>query len=216
MKQSPKTPTQARRADDARPQRRADDAPVRVQRARGPVQWLKTLFRRSLRIERRGLQIHLLLEPVRTPEPKAAAPRPGEALRRAHLELCDLLDRHGDTRHVMPHLSFFEQALMRSGSRAAADVPLQVLIKARSQLENLIHDEASRGLDELCRHMSDAISSRQQAVASVESSSLVPDSHADSSIEVSEASHSLFDEMERSWSGEVPFADTRPNAFAAA
>ena len=170
-----------------------------------PVRWMKGLLNRKLRVERRGLHIHLLFEPVQAvPETGATESRNGETLRIAHAELRELLDRHGDTRHVLPHLSFVEQALAKSGSRAIDRVPLPVLEKALSQLENLIHDAPGDGLAELRRRLLASITIRSDKGPAAQAAAQPSDFRSEGRLEVSEASHSLFDEMERSWSGQVP------------
>lgn len=170
-----------------------------------PMRWARGLLNSRLRMERRGLQIHVLLEPAR---PKAAPVAPdsrnGEVLRLAHAELRELLDRHGDTRHVLPHLSFVEQALAKSGSRAIGRVPLPVLEKALIQLENLIHDSPGDGVAELRRRLLASITMRSDKGPGAPSADQVSDFRSEDRLEVTEASHSLFDEMERSWSGTIP------------
>ena len=175
-----------------------------------PMRWVQDLFKRKVRVERRGAQIHVLLDPT----PPAAAQDPAnaartqrrEALRMAQTDLRELLDRHADTRHVVPHLSHVEQLLGRSGLRGIGRLPLPVLHKALTQLESLIHDEPATGLAELRRRMAGVIAVRLGGTPSAAPAptNVMSDFHTEDRLEVSEASHSQFDELERSWSGTLP------------
>jgi hypothetical protein len=157
-----------------------------------PVQWLRGLLKRPLRLERRGLNFHLVLAPPLT-EP-APAPSNGEALRRGHEELRVMLGRHPEVRHLMRHLGYVETELAKSGSRALRSVvPVRVLRKALQQLELLTRDEPSEALAQLHSRMAAAVRERGRTRAD-----------AGPSVQVSEATASMFDEMERSWTGQVP------------
>ena len=87
-----------------------------------------------------------------------------------------------------------------------------MLHKALTQLESLMQDEPGAGLAELRRRMAEVISLRlggtpsAPGAASAASPNLMSDFHTDDRMEVSEASHSQFDELERSWSGTLPDA----------
>jgi hypothetical protein len=110
----------------------------------------------------------------------------------------------------VPHLSHVEQMLAKTGLRAIGRLPLPVLHKALTQLESLMHDEPGAGLAELRRRMAEVISLRLGGTPSVpgasgpKSPNLMSDFHTDDRMEVSEASHSQFDELERSWTGTLP------------
>jgi len=171
-----------------------------------PLRWVQDLFRSKLRVERRGAQIHLLLD--RPPPVPAALPpddpaqRRSETLRKSQAELRSLLDLHADTRHVVPHLSFVEQLLETGGMRALGRLPLPVLHKSLTQLESLMHDMPGAGLAELRRRLAAVIALRLGATPG---QPVVPFDRQDfSPLEVSEASHSQFDALERSWTGTMP------------
>jgi len=160
-----------------------------------PMLWLRRMLKRKLRLERRGLNIHVVLDPPPPPDTVLAPPpSAGETLRRGHEELRALLARHPEVRHLMRHLGFVEDALARSGSRALrSEVPVPVLRKALEQLVLLARDEPSEALTDLERRIDVAIRERGGAGRA-----------AVAEVTVSEASHSLFDETERSWTGHVP------------
>jgi hypothetical protein len=172
-----------------------------------PMNWVQSLFNSKLRLERRGAQVHVLLDPP-PPPPESPEQRRKQALRQVRLELAALLARHAGTRQVVPHLSFVEQMLGKSDLRAMGRLPLPVLHKALTQLESLTHDEPGAGLAELRRRMAEVISLRlggtPSAPGAAASPNLMSDFHTEGRMEVSEASHSQFDELERSWTGTLP------------
>jgi hypothetical protein len=177
------------------------------------MRWVQDLFNRKLRVERRGAQLHVSLDPTPPAAPgkesaDGANARRAETLRLAQADLRDLLDRHADTRHVVPHLSYVEQMLARAGLRGIGRLPLPVLHKALTQLESLIHDEPAAGLAELRRRMAGVIAVRLGATPGVQAAPahVMSDFHSQDRLEVSEGSHSQFDELERSWTGTLPEA----------
>jgi hypothetical protein len=155
-----------------------------------PLRWLRSLLKRRLRVERRGWQFHILLDPA--PAEAEPASSGGEALRRAHDELYALLRRHPDVRHLMRHLGYIERALARDGSRAFRRIPTPVLRKGLEQLELLTRDADGANLAPLRERLEQTLARRP------------PELGAPSALHTSEASQSLFDEVERSWTGRVP------------
>lgn len=138
-----------------------------------------------------------LQRPAGAAKSRSAAPSHGEALRHDHHDLSRLLDLHSDSRLAMRHLACVEQALARHGSRAFKVLPSQVLGKALAQLEVLAVDSRLGEFSELRLRLRQASGTRSGMAAPQELSQTV---------DVSEASHSLFDEMERSWTGQMPTA----------
>lgn len=187
------TPSPARKTATRTPARR--DADGHAPRKAG---WLRSLLTQNVKLERRGLNVHVVLEPAAAQDTTAPGNSAGEALRRAHAELRDLLDRHPDTRHLMRHLAYVERTIARSGSRAFGQVPAPVLERALEQLEMMLRDEHDHAIAPLRERLQRALRERPPA-RSVEAA-----------VDVSEASHSLFDEMEKSWTGEMPFEKTLP------
>lgn len=169
-----------------------------------PVSWVRDLLQRPIKVERRGAELHVVLG--EKPPPKAASTTgSGEALRRGHEELRALLRRHPEARHLMRHLGFIEQTLARSGSRALKlDVPVPVLRKGLGQLDLLIRDEPSDALTYLRSRIESSIRARERVGQDDDEPSRLD------GMQVTEASQSLFDEMERSWTGHVPLSDDKP------
>jgi hypothetical protein len=167
-----------------------------------PIGQLRELSRRPLRIERRGFNLHFVLGPPRsaeTADPGDAGG--GVALRRAFRELNELLSRHPNAPQMLPHLAYIERALRKNGSSAIPELPLSVLHRGLAQLNTIARNEPGEGLAELRRRLERAIGRRTREHAddrATQSAAVARD------IDVSEASHSLFEEMERSWTGQVP------------
>ena len=167
---------------------------------------LRALLTQRVRLQRRGFQIHIVLEAppealahasADAPAGAPAAPTSGAALRHDHRQLVMLLKRQPDLRHTLRHLGCVEQTLARDGSRALKTMPEKVLHKAVEQLEGLSRDDATFVLPELMLRLRHALASVQERASEFESTE---------AMDISEASHSLFDEMERSWNGRMPDA----------
>jgi hypothetical protein len=129
------------------------------------------------------------------PTSRCDGPSHGGLLRQDHTALRALLDRHAGARDRMRHLAYLEHALGRHGSRAMKRVPTRVLAEALAQLDNLLQATGLGGFDELRARLRSIVGSRTTVAGELDA---LP------SVDVSEASHSLFDEMERSWSGRTP------------
>ncbi len=166
-----------------------------------PVTWVRELFQRPVKLELRGAQVHVVLgERSGRQAAVSTGLSAGEALRRSHAELGSLLRRHPDARELMRHLGYVHQQIARFGSRALKrEIPVPVLRKALEQLELLVEGTPGEGLAHLRARMVEAVASRGQVVEADRDTETRP-----GSLEVMEASHSLFDEMERSWTGQIP------------
>jgi hypothetical protein len=199
---------QARSADDvsdrsAKSARRKPDAAKQAssngsgksKTGGGPLQWIRSLLKKPVKLKRIGMQLHVVLESRLSvlPESSKSSGR-GEALRIAHAALQRLLDQHGDARAMFPHLNHVEQALARTGSRALITTPIKVLQRAMDQLDNL---EGAAREDDL-------MTLRLRVEESIKRRSPMATRDDVSSIEVTDASHSQFDEADRHWTGRVP------------
>lgn len=166
-----------------------------------PLSRVRDLLRRPLKLEVRGANVHVMLGAADERQgTSTSGSSAGEALRRGHSELRQLLRQHPETRHLMRHLSFVEQTIGRFGSRAIQrEIPVPVMRRAIEQLDVLAQGAPGEGLVYLRARLMQAVQTRGAAVQVDEETETRP-----GSLEVSEASHSLFDEMERSWTGEIP------------
>ncbi|MBI5258450.1 MAG: hypothetical protein HY855_18230 [Burkholderiales bacterium] len=129
----------------------------------------------------------------------------GQLLREAHRSLRALIKQHPGLRQVMPHLAYIERALARKGSRALMRVPVAVLQRGLEQLERLQAEQPRDALRTLRTRLVEAIAlrsvARDSAVTRGTAHARLP-----AALEVMEASHSDFDEAERSWKGTLPYA----------
>lgn len=164
----------------------------------GSLRWLKGLLARPLGFERRGLQLHLVLVDRRRP-PVVERPM---TLRELRAELRSRLVAHENehTAKMMRHLVFVHDELGRKGWPGVAALPPRVLRKARVQAEMLLSEEPSRAISSLIEQLrplqvAAELRDERKAGAATE---------MDSRVEVSEASHEEYEEMERSWVGTLP------------
>lgn len=165
--------------------------PRKKKRAFQPLTWLRlTLF---------GSHDGTTLVPASTTSPPVIESR-GQALREAHRTLHVLIKAHPGMKQVMPHLAHIERALGRKGSRALMRVPVAVLQRGLEQLEGLQAEQPRDALRTLRTRLVEAIALR--SVARNTTMSARPSAPA--ALEVMEASHSEFDEVERSWTGNMP------------
>jgi hypothetical protein len=164
--------------------------------------WLGSLFSRELKIKRIGMQLHVVLEaPACKSSQHSGAGGRGEALRLAHQALQDLLNQHDDARRMMPHLHHLEKSLAQVGSRALKTLPVDVMNKAMDQLDLIEGSAQSPDLLTLRLRVEEAIRRRTPA-------KLRDDLSA---IEVTDASHSQFDEADRIWTGVAPLDEAKPD-----
>lgn len=171
-----------------------------------PVTWVRGLLQRPVKLELRGVRVHVVLgESAERQAAASTGTSAGEALRRGHEELRGLLRRHPETRQLMRHLAYAEREIGRFGTRALRrEIPVPVLRKALEQLDLLVEGAPSEGLAHLRARFAEAVASRGRVLELDADTETRP-----GSLEVIEASHSLFDEMERSWTGQVPPGDLK-------
>jgi hypothetical protein len=145
-------------------------------------------------------------------------------------ELYQLLEQHPSSRELMRHLDLVERTLRQEGFGAVNALPLRVIAKALQQLEKLVWDWTPEGLAELRSRLAMIVRTRQSDAADAPGSATQPSAKAldaeprhsapvgrlDGALvgDAPELDHAAFEEMERSWSGEMP-AELR-NAMAAA
>ena len=131
--------------------------------------------------------------------------------------LYQLLEQHPSSRQLMRHLDLVERTLHSGGLDALKAVPVRVIAKALTQMERLVSDWSPVGLAELRSRLAMMVKTRapetERNAASPESMEFL-DMAED--VEVTEADHAAFEEMERSWAGQMPQAMAQAMAQAKA
>jgi hypothetical protein len=172
-----------------------------------PLRWIKKFFSRPLKIRRIGSQWHVVFDLSRMEAPSTTSkPGRGEALRLAHLALQALLVEHREARHVLPHLVHLEQALGRNGSRALTDLPVKVLQRAMDQLETIATGAHAEVLLPLRMRVEESVRLRTPV-------NLRGDI---ANVEVTDASASLYDEVEDHFTNRMELDDIYARAGASA
>ena len=170
-----------------------------------PLRWIKKFFSRPLKIKRIGSQWHVVFDLSRMEAPSTSSrPGRGEALRLAHVALQALLIEHREARHVLPHLSHLEQALARNGSRALTDLPVKVLQRAMDQLETITTGAHAEVLLPLRMRVEESVRLRTPV-------NLRGDI---ANVEVTDASASLYDEVEDHFTNRMELDDIYARAGA--
>lgn len=194
-------------APTARFGKKTNDAP-QAGAARGfhPLQWMRRFFTKPLKVKRIGMQLHVVFDHTRMQQETSSKPvSRGETLRLGHLALQNLLAQHQDTRHVVPHLSALEHALSRTGSRALTTLPPKVLQRAMDQLDLIEGNQRCEELMALRLRVEEIV--RQRTPVNLRGDI--------ANIEVRDASHSQYDEVESHWTGRVPLDEApQPQAEA--
>jgi len=198
----------AKKAKQAQPRARARANPL-VRALRAPLRFVGDLLSRELRLERDGKNVNIKLKLKASAAPMAikpqAPPSPAEIeLNQMRAELKKLLDVHPGTRRVMRHLVYFERALAAEGLQALIEIPEEVLGTALEQLEALVSNWSNRDLATLRSKMSVAAVNRLKDPF-YGSNGVKPSMfNTESRLQVGDATHSMFLELERQYQGLVP------------
>ena len=137
---------------------------------------------------------------------------PHERVRRMRRDLYELMQRHPDSRTLMRHLDLVERSLRREGYAAVEALPVRVIAKALTQLERLVWDWTPAGLAELRSRLAVMVKNRQPEARAAAVELDMSSHHA--AADVSEVDHAVFEEMERSWAGQMPEGVARAAAEA--
>lgn len=190
-----------------------------------PFLQVTRLLSLQLRVQWQGRRPRFVLEdPSRIPTSPPPAPKPRKSKAATetvspassqsttgtlddcdmHRELHALLAQHSKVRQLMRHLAFVERQLKLAGPDSLDTLPLDVLKKAGTQLEELVSDWSSPGLAELRLRLTMLVSDKEEAARN-----FVPTNSARSDfdaqrVQVEEASESVFNAAERSWLGRLP------------
>lgn len=117
-------------------------------------------------------------------------------------DLDALLDQRAASRAQVRHLRLVEAALRHGGFDDVQAMPVRVVIKALAELEMLVTDWSPAGLAEFRSRLAVMVKARAAELKPVE-----VELDVSGVAEVSEAEgvdHSVFEDMERSWAGQMP------------
>ena len=167
-----------------------------------------TFFKRPLNLRngeiRLGVARSTLIEQQRSQERKH--------VRRMRADLFFMLEQHPASRELVRHLAVVERTLQRSGFEGVDTLPQKVLARALTELERLVWDWTPRGLAELRSRLAVLVKNKpvqaEQEAFEGPASKVSVFAGLDSAqlVDVSEVDHEMFEEMERSWVGQVPKA----------
>jgi len=150
----------------------------------------------------------LLTQPITLGARPGSRKAPGSSVghKQMRRDLYTLLERHPASRQTMRHLDLIERTLRRIDIDAVEALPIKVLAKGLDELEALVWDWSPVGLATLRSRLAVTVKLRRhEANASTSSQLERYDSSAPHiEAEVNEVSHELYEEMERSWSGQMP------------
>lgn len=130
-----------------------------------------------------------------------------QRVRRMRRDLYELMQQHPSSRQLMRHLDLVERTLRHEGYTAVEALPVRVIAKALTQLEKLVWDWSAPGLAELRSRLAVMVKNRQpeaeQDAANTAALELDMATHHGTA-DVTEVDHADFEEMERSWAGQMP------------
>ena len=173
---------------------------------RHSLSWVREVLTRSIGLEQRRNQIHVVLvEPKRAP---GAAP-PSDLLLQQRAELGARLLVHDPATQAVRHLFLVHDALGGRGWPAVEALPRPVLERALAEAEMMESEEQSPLLTTILGGLRELVVAAQaqdarDAALQAEKALLHRDWEAPAVPEVSEASHEEYEQMERSWIGTVP------------
>jgi hypothetical protein len=128
--------------------------------------------------------------------------------KRMRRDLYQMLEQHPGSRQIMRHLDLAERTLRSGGLKAFEALPIRVIAKALAQMERLVWDWSPAGLAELRSRMAVMVKNRSREVTAeaISTASLELEMAQTHVTDVTEVEHAEFEEMERSWAGQMPAA----------
>ena len=178
------------------------------------LHFVGAFFKRPLNLQNGAITLGLarstLIEQARATERKH--------VRRMRADLFFMLEQHPASRELVRSLALVERTMQRSGFDGVDQLPQKVLARALTELERLVWDWSPVGLAELRSRLAVLVKNKPVEIAKAAApESESPEGPAsrisvfaglDSAqpADVSEVDHELFEEMERSWVGQIPKA----------
>lgn len=167
-----------------------------------------TFFKRPLNLQNGAISLGLarstLIEQARATERKH--------VRRMRADLFFMLEQHPASRELVRSLALVERTMQRSGFDGVDKLPQKVLARALTELERLVWDWSPVGLAELRSRLAVLVKNKpveaaQEALEGPASKvSVFAGLDSAQPTDVSEVDHEVFEEMERSWVGQMPKA----------
>ena len=175
------------------------------------VRWVEQRLGRRIQVLGQGLRMRVTIKKVSSAQ---EAPQfPGmvqlrtlstERVGLMQKELRGLLRQHPQTKMLLRHLAFVERTLRHDGLKAVDDLPLDLLSKALEQLESLVANWSALGLGEMRSRLSLLVKNKKILALHMVGEAQATEMDHSQRAEVGEVSHSVFEEMDRSWRGQLP------------
>jgi hypothetical protein len=169
---------------------------------------VRRFLQRPIKVRQGNLTLGTAAHKLRSAEREERRQR----VRQMRRDLYELLQRHDGARLLMPHLDLVERTLRQQGLGAVEKLPVRVIAKALMQLERLVYDWSAVGLAELRSRMAIQVREGRAEAAAAAATTAAPIEVDAPDFEVSlpqmaditEVDHAVFEEMERSWAGQLP------------
>lgn len=176
------------------------------------MQTMRSFLERPIRVQRGGVGLGV-------PPASARLQAREEEIalaRRMQDDLHGLLQTHPSARQLMKHLALVEFTLRYKGLRAMQALPVRVLSRALAQLEKLVWDWSRPGLADLRSRLAVIVKTQpaMAAPAGFTAESVMDHGASAEATELTEVDHAAFEEMERSWAGQMPMPAPRSAAAA--
>ena len=187
------------------------------------MQTMRSFLERPVRVQRGGVGLGV-------PPASARLQAREEEIalaRRMQDDLHGLLQTHPSARQLMKHLALVEFTLRYKGLRAMQALPVRVLARALAQLEKLVWDWSRPGLADLRSRLAVIVKTQPAMAASGDTggtggaapAGFAAESDMDhgasgEATELTEVDRAAFEEMERSWAGQMPAPAQRTAAAA--
>jgi hypothetical protein len=175
------------------------------------LRWVEKRLGHSIQLRGQGLQMRLVVKKIaKVPEVplfpgmvvlKAISQEKQELMQK---DLRQLLRQHPQTKTLLRHLAYVERTLRHDGLKAVDDLPLDVMSKALTQLETLVVNWSAMGLGEVRSRLSLLVKNKKILALQLGGTAHATEMDHSQRADVCEVSHSVFDEMERSWRGTAP------------
>lgn len=168
------------------------------------IKTVRSFLQRPISVQRGNVTLGVAASSAR----EQARDEQRQRVRRMRRELYELMQQHPTSRQLMRHLDLVERTLRHEGYAAVEALPVRVIAKALTQLEKLVWDWSAPGLAELRSRLAVMVKTRkpeaEQEAASTAALELDMMNAHPGTADVTEVDHAMFEEMERSWAGQLP------------